>query len=119
MPALWHIYHVVNCRHSTPVKDKLVVIACFSVKYMGFLINSDINTFVKKRPQLLICEVAVKASDYQCLAHDSYVHCVDIYPFDDNELLNIRDPISDRTKLEIRRAVAASMTIERCYKKII
>jgi hypothetical protein len=78
---------------------------------MGFLINTDINPFIKKRPQLLVCEVPIKASDY--------VHCVEIHPFEDTELSNIRDSISSQTKTEIKKAVALSKTIEGCYKKII
>jgi hypothetical protein len=119
MPATWHIYHVKNCRHTTPPKDKLVIIACVSVKHMGFLINTDISPFVKKRPDLLACQVVIKASEHKCLKYDSYVHCAYIYPFEAAELCDIRDPVSNQAKTEIKKAVALSKTIEKCYKKII
>lgn len=119
MPAIWHIYHVENCRHSTPPKDKLVVIVCVSVKHMGFFINKDINPFIQKRPELLTCQVVIKASEHKCLKYDSYVHCARIYPFEDAELSDIRDPISTQAKTEIKQAVNRADTVEKCYKKII
>jgi len=117
MPAIWHIYYIQNNRFAP--HGKFVVIACLSVKPMGFLINSQIHPFIQNRPHLLVCEVAIKAADYRCLTHDSYVHCVDIYPFEDNELSQIRDPINDKTKMAIKMAASISENIERCYKKII
>jgi hypothetical protein len=119
MPAIWHIYHVKNCRHTTPPKDKLVVIACVSVKCMGFFINTDISNFVKNRPHLSECQVVIKASDHKCLKYDSYVDCANIYAFEDAELSDIRDSVNNQAKTKIKAAVALSKTIEGCYKKII
>jgi hypothetical protein len=119
MPAIWHIYHIKNSRHTTPSKNKLVIIVCISVKYMGFFINTDISNFVKNRPDLLACQVVIKASEHKCLKYDSYVDCAHIYPFEDAELSDIRDSISNHARTKIRKAVALSKTIEGCYKEII
>lgn len=117
MPAVWHIYHVENNRYAS--HGKLAVIACISVKPMGFLINSEIHPFIKNRQHLLISQVAIKASDYKCLDYDSYVNCVDLYPFENSDLTKIRDPINDDTRIAIKKAASLSKNIEGCYKKII
>ncbi|MCX6006324.1 MAG: hypothetical protein NTZ34_03570 [Chloroflexi bacterium] len=119
MPAIWHIYHVNNCRHATPPKDKLVIIVCVSVKYMGLFINKAIHPFIKKNPDLLACQVVIKASDHKCLSYDSYVNCTRLFPFEADELSNVKDAVNSQTKTEIKTAVALSTTIEKCYKKII
>jgi hypothetical protein len=120
MPAIWHIYYVKNCRHAIPVpKDKLVVIVCVSIKPRGFLINTRIHPFIQNRADLLVCQAAIEAANHKCLDYDSYVDCKDLYPFEDDELLDVRDPVSSQARTEIKKAVAASKTIEPCYKKII
>ena len=86
---------------------------------MGFFINTDIHPFIKRNRDLLVCQVAIKASDHKCLDYDSYINCARIFPFEVVELSEIKDPISSQTKIEIQRAVALSKTIEGCYKKII
>lgn len=39
------------------------------------MINSQINQYIMKRPNLLACQVKLKASDYDFLDHDSYANC--------------------------------------------
>lgn len=117
MPAIWHIYYVENNRYAS--HGKLVVIACISVKPMGFLINSEIHRFIQNRQYLLISQVVIKAADYKCLNHDSYVNCVDLFPFENSDLSEIRDPINDETRMAIKKAASLSKNIEGCYKKII
>ena len=119
MPDIWRIYHVANCRHTTPWKDKLVVIVCRPAKPMGFLINKRINPFIKNNPSLLICQITIRTSDYRCLDRISYINCAQLYPFEETELLEVRDPINSKTKMAIKMAVAASTTVVRCNKKII
>ena len=86
---------------------------------MGFFINSSINAFILKRQHLLDCQARVEAAQYKCLRQTSYVDCVELYPFEVDELSDVRDPINDGTKLEIQQAVAKSKTIERRYKRMI
>jgi len=120
MSPLWHIYHVKKCRHARPApKDKFVVIVCEAESPMGFFINSDINPFIQNRPSLLTCQANIEASRHKCLRQNSYVDCVEIYPFKANELSDMREPISNQAKLEIQKAVTKSRTLERRYKKLI
>jgi len=86
---------------------------------MGFFINSDINPFIKNHPSLLACQANIKASHHKCLRQNSSVDCIEIYPFEGNELSDIRDPISKQAKAEIQKAVAKSKTLERHYQKLI
>lgn len=86
---------------------------------MGFFINSSINPFILKRQHLLACQAKIEAAQYECLPRASYVDCVELYPFEVDELSDMRDPINDGTKLEIQQAVAKSKTIERRYQRMI
>ena len=105
--------------HGPTPKDKLVAIVCRDLKPMGFLINSGVNRYIQKQPDLLACQAVIEASSHRCLDHDSYVDCVDLYPFEDAELVDGRDPISKQARAEIEKAVANSKTIEKRYKKLI
>lgn len=118
MLDVWRIYYDSNCRHTTPQKPKLVVIVCISTQPMGFLINTDIPRFIKNNPELLLGQIVIKTADYNCLSHDSYIDCTQLYPFE-NAILESRDCVNNKTKMAIKMAVSASVTIERCYKKII
>lgn len=86
---------------------------------MGFLINSGIHRYILKQPDLLACQVKIKASDYKCLNHNSYIDCIDLYAFDDAELTDERDTINIMTKAEIRKAVGNAKTLEARFQKLI
>jgi hypothetical protein len=120
MPGIWYIYHVKNCRHAKPTpKDKLVIIVCSDTKPWGFFINTGIRQFVQKQPELLVCQVSIKATNHKCLDYDSYVDCTELYPFEDTELLDVRDPVNKQTKAEIKKAVTVSKTIVERHQKLI
>lgn len=120
MPSTWYIYHVINCIHVRPKpKNKFTAIVCKDLNCLGFLINTEIHPFIMKRPDLLASQVKIKASNYKCLKHDSYIDCIDLYDFHDSELLDRRDPINLINKAEIKKAVANSKTIENRYQKLI
>jgi hypothetical protein len=120
MQDTWCIYHVKNCSHVRPFpKNKFTAIVCKDKKCMGFLINSIVRPFILKRPDLLRCQVKIKASDYKFLDHDSYIDCVELYPFEDTDLIDKKDTINMITKAEIKRAVKGSDTIVTRYQKLI
>lgn len=71
----WDVFYLF-CKHTKPhPKNKFVVIVCFENIPMGFLINSQVNEFVKNRPSLLRCEVKILQQDHAFLSYDSYVDC--------------------------------------------
>lgn len=118
MVALWHIYHVENCRHAKPPKDKFVVIVCKDVQAMGFFINTEINSYIKNRPELLACQVVIKSLDHKCLNWNSYVDCCELFLFEDAEL-SVRNPIVKQTRDAIKIAVNISETLEERHRKLI
>jgi hypothetical protein len=86
---------------------------------MGFLVNSTIHPFILKRPYLLECQVMLRNSDYGFLFHDSYLDCGRIYAFKDAELVVGLELVNDKTKADIKTAVAKSKTIEKKYQDLI
>ena len=120
MPDIWHIYHVQNCSHVRPCpKNKYVVIVCRDLAPMGFLINSSIHKYIQNRPDLLASQAVIEESNHKCLSRDSYVDCVDLYEFEDTELVEDYGPISRQAMIRIKEAVDNSKTIEVRYKKLI
>lgn len=119
-PRAWFIYFVPNCSYTRPEpKDKLVVIVCRDEYPRGFLINSEIDPWIQIRPEMLAGQVPLKAAEHPCLTHDSYVDCLDLFRFDDFELTNLRDEVSENAKSSILEAVEGSKTIARRYKRLI
>ena len=120
MPDIWYIYYIRKCRHAKPKpKDKFVVIVCNASGLWGFFINTDVRPFVQRQPELSACQVTIKAIDYKCLNHNSYVDCTELYPFEEVELHDIKDPINQQTKAEIKKAVSMSKTIVVRHQKLI
>jgi hypothetical protein len=119
MPDIWRIYHVRKCPHTVPAKDKFVLIVCIDVTPLGFFINTNIHPFILNRPNLLDCQVSIKASDYWFLDHDSYIDCTKLFPFGDDTLIDGRELISEGIKKEIKSVVSTAATIEKRYKKLI
>ena len=120
MPDIWHIYHVQNCSHVRPTpKNKFVAIVCRDLAPMGFLINSSIHKYIQNRPDLLASQAVIEESNHKCPSHDSYVDCIDLYAFNDTELVEDWGPISKQAMIRIKTAVDNSRTIEVRYKKLI
>ena len=86
---------------------------------MGFLINSGIHKYIQNRPGLLASQAVIEESNHKCLSHDSYVDCIDLYEFEDTELVDDYGPISEQAMIRIKEAVDNSKTIEVRYKKLI
>lgn len=118
MVALWHIYHVKNCQHTSPPKDKYVAIVCSGPNPHGFLINSRVSPFIKNRPNLLASQVLVTAERYGFLGHDSHINCGRLFSFKERDIKPIQK-IQNNTRKEIKEVVSASKLIEPIYKKLI
>ena len=99
-------------------KDKFVVIVHFDTQPMGFLINSRVSNWLRKRPKLLACEASISSSEHPALDHDSFVDCRDLYSFHHWDL-NDRDPVSEQAKTNILEAIRVCPTIKRKYKQAI
>jgi hypothetical protein len=119
MPDTWCIYHIPNCRQSSPPKDKLVVIVCKDSKPRGFFINSSISQFVRNSPALLEGQVTISALNQKCLAYDSYIDCSDLVEFDSIQLVNKRENLHEQTVAAIKGAMRTVATVETRYRKLI
>jgi hypothetical protein len=120
LSPIWHIYFIPNCPHCRPSpKDKLVVIVCRDSLPYGFLINSHIHPWIAKDKDRIVCQAELKACDHACLNRDSYVDCLELYPFREEDLTNQRDKVSSEAQARIRSAVNQSKTIETKYRNLI
>lgn len=120
MPEIWHLYHVQNCHHVRPrPKNKYVAIVCRDLAPMGFLVNTNIHEYIQNRPELLICQAPIEEANHKCLSRNSYVDCIDLYPFKDTELIEDGGSISEQAIARIKQAVNNSKTLEGRYKKLI
>lgn len=119
MSDIWNTFHVPNCQHCHPHKNKFVVISCSDGTCLGFLINTKIANFVLKRPELLKSQVPIKSSDYWYLTHDSYLDCSQLYPFDNDDLNDGRGKLLKSMITSIKSVVSTSTTLEPHYIKLI
>ena len=111
-PKLWHIYFLENCPYTHPhPKDKLLIPVCHDQNILGFLINSEIDVWIQINPLLSSSQIEISASEHSCLKYDSFVNCHELYNFDDFQLVNVRDEVSEEVKQEILKAVEESKTI--------
>ena len=94
-------------------------LACIDTNPWCFFINTDIRKFVNNQPDLLACQVSIKAKSHKCLDYDSYVDCTDLLPFENAELTDIKDQVDEETKIAIKEAVVKSKTLIKRHQQII
>lgn len=113
------------CDFTTPPKDKYLLLACVEPKPLFFVINSGIHDYIKKRPELLHCQVCITASEHDFLNHNSYVNCIgviDSFHIKDVEqqvlksLDRIKGMINTAAKEQVISAVKGTQTINKLYK---
>jgi hypothetical protein len=117
------------CDFTNPPKDKYVVLVCAEERPLFFLINSRINDFVRKRPALFRCQVALSVADYGFLDHDSFADCskvLDSFGKQDLEqqllstsVARIKGELNGKTKEQIARVVQKAKTISPKHKALI
>ena len=115
----WSVFYVYNCRHTNPPKNKYTVIFTVPDGFLGFLINSEINPFIRNKSYLMACIADIKRSTNGFLHHDSYVDCRQMFVFDDGELIHHVGQVCQATKTNIIKAVIACPVLELKYKNMI
>lgn len=116
----WHIYHILNCRHSNPIKDKFVIVVCVNDDHcLGFFINSRIHPRIQNNAHLLGCQTSIFPSEHRCLSHDSYIDTHKVFKLSFSELNDVKEEISDNAKRALLEAVDYCIVIEKRYKKQI
>lgn len=69
----------MNCPFTTPEKNKYLLVAACEPDFLVLVINSEINQFIQRNPELLVCQVDVPQADHPFLDHDSFVNCVETH----------------------------------------
>lgn len=64
------------------------------------VINSNINSFIQKRPKLLACQYILKHSRYSFLKYDSFVNCAQPHVTDGEYFSNDKYKIVDTLSQE-------------------
>ncbi|MDP8161956.1 hypothetical protein QJU89_03780 [Pasteurella skyensis] len=116
----------IFCEFTRPPKYKFLMIACID-PLLAFVINSDINDFIKNRPELLQDQVDIPASDHHFLVLDSVMNCVQVHqaieissPITNNDLNNAyQGHIQHYCLREIIRVVDESVNLNTIQKKLI
>lgn len=109
-------------------KRKFLVLADADEECLFFVINSQINDFVRNRLSLMQAQIAMKARDYGFLQHDSWLACHEPYFIDRAEVLRqinedpggaLRGHIDDALRRKILKVVASSPTLVPIDKTLV
>ena len=118
----------LDCDFTTPPKPKFAVLVCADPESLLFLVNSRVNAFVERRPDLLACQLRLKATDYPFLRHDSFLDCAEVRRFADPEavagqlvadLTRTKGELTEDTVGSLLGIVRASRTLSRVHKRAI
>lgn len=97
------------CDFTTPQKEKFLALVCINPEPRFFIINSEINTFVRKRPYLEKCQVRIDAKSHPFLAHDSFIDCTEVHPIAIAEIHRQIGADFNRIKTVLSPAVIANV----------
>ena len=105
----------------------LVLVATDDPEFLTFIVNSEINPFIKKRPYLLQCQVTIDADAHAFLKTDSHVACHAVWPVKKEEVVQalladmsgLKGDVSAGVRSRIIEAVKVAKTIDRDKKSRI
>jgi len=97
----------------------LVLVADDDPEIWTFIINSELNQYVKDRPHLLKCQVKIAAADHSFLPHDSYLACDKVLHLHRADVIRelmanmggIRGNVDDDVMDQMRAAVKFAKTL--------
>lgn len=112
---------------STTKPKFLILVATDDPEYLSFLVNSEINPFILKRPHLLQCQVSITAGSHEFLHHDSHIACHEVFTIRREDVIKslmtdpsgIKGEVSSETKERIKIAVKLAKTIDNDKKNRI
>src|SRR5689334_17293949 len=115
---IWHVFLARECRHTNPPKSKYVVVVHVDNEYAwGFLVNSNIASFIKNDPELLACQTDILLKGHSLwLRYDSSIDCGLIFPFTDAELSMDQGRVTTEAIKNILDAVWRCEVLEEKYK---
>lgn len=68
----------VHCDFTDPPKAKLLLVLCTEPEVLVYVVNSEVNRFIKNRDELMKCQVTLRKANYDFLAHDSVINCSEV-----------------------------------------
>jgi hypothetical protein len=80
-----------------------------------FFINSDINRFILRSPELTAQQITVPSSDHLFLSHDSYANCINL--IDTTEIRNQSD-FNLNPELD-SRGVVTNEVLQRIFEAVV
>ena len=116
------------CDFTNPPKDKFLLLVCTEERPLLFIINSRINEYLEKRPELFACQITLEAREYDFLSHDSFLDCsnvVDVMDRDDiigqiaSNPIKAKGKLNSATREEVIKVVEKALTISPYHKKLI
>jgi len=116
------------CPFTEPAKEKYAVLLSLGNPTLLFLINSRIHDYIANRPDLAACQLLIAQSDYEFLAHDSYVNCSHVRDdLSDKDVLDqivgnpsrVKGTLNPRTIQDVQRIVRQARTISPFHARII
>lgn len=116
------------CQFTHPLpKDKFLLLVSLKPEPLFFVVNSEMNDYVKNRPHLAKCHILLEKEKHHFLSHDSYINCNEAKSFSIEEVETqvlenmgrIKGIVSKEIRLFIIEATKASKTLSREKKSII
>ena len=93
-----------------------------------FLINSNISTYIRSKPDLSNCQVKLEVGKNSFLDHDSYLDCSNVFDnFSDKDILDaiasspdaVQGELSKKTTRLILKVVKGAKSISPRHKQLI
>lgn len=116
------------CEFTSQPKDKYLVLVTLEEPPILFVINSNINKFIRERKYLLDCQITVEPKHLDFLDHDSYLDCGQpIVSFSIREIktqlmddiTRLKGKLPDSKLIEIKKVVEKARTITPIQKRAI
>jgi len=116
------------CHFTEPPKEKYLVLVCAGTEALLFVVNSSVPPFVRRRPELLRCQVHLSASDHPFLDHNSVINCAEVIRASNQldivaqiaaDIGRIKGSLNETTKKQVVDAVRKARTISPADRRAI
>ncbi|MCK5687257.1 hypothetical protein KAJ27_24190 [bacterium] len=111
MISQWNVYFLFT-NHTTPPKNKFVVIVFTDPKPCGFFINTKIHPFFLNRGLAMPCMAELDHNVEKFLHHKSFVDCTKAYDFEVSGLNKLCGTLSTEAQNQIIEKVSKCPVIE-------
>lgn len=92
-------------------QGKYLLVISIDPFLLHFIINSEINQFVRRNPELLASQIKLTSKEHPFLRHDSYIDCQEVIDYFEADLMDIKKNIRDDSSI-IRGSIVKSVRDE-------